>query len=563
MKLNLLDRVIAQVDPQRAAARAVARVRLEAFNGLPTITASAESGYTSTSGTDGFLSRWSTRARSAAADTLRQLPSQRGQARDLVRNNPIAASAINTNVARAIGTGLAYSPQPHLATLGWSQAKGAEWSAEVAAEFSLWADSAECDWSGEQNFYGLQDLVTRAQLESGDCFTVLPDGAPTATMPYALRLQVLEADRIGNPSGKPDSADFAGGVRRAAGGGVVTGYHVYHAHPGAAWLSTGDRAGGEWIAPVGPSGRRRMLHHFKRLRPEQPRGVPYLAPVMGMFKLLGDYTDAEVKAAVISAWLTLVIETPTGAGLPAIFGLQQPTAGATANSGGQMQQPAADVEMGPGHVVSLAKGEKATAVNPGRPNPAFGDFVQAVLDQLGAGLFIGPEMLMKKFNTSYTAARAAFLDAWKHLLDVRTGTARSFCQPVFETWLAEAVIRGRIRCPGFFADPRLRWAYTRAAWHGDSQGSINPKDEVTAYLAAVDGRLLTRERAQWELFGDDYTASYETKLAEHQRLAKDGMLPVPKAGAAAPPPGATGVPAEPDDDEGAAPAAQRGGASWP
>lgn len=533
MKLTLVDRAIAQFDPHRALARATARLRLDALGAIPNIGATADGGYTSTSGTDSFLTRWITRPRSAGADTLRQLPSLRAQSRDLVRNNPIAASAIHTNVSRAIGTGLAYSPQPHLATLGWSPEQGAQWAAEVAAEFSLWADSTECDWSGEQNFYGLQDLVTRSKLESGDCFTVLPDGKRTTTMPYALRLQVLEADRIGNPGGVADTAAVSGGVRRAADGGLISGFHVYDTHPGVAHLVQGQRYAGRWIEPVGSSGRRRMLHNFKRSRPEQPRGVPYLAPVMGMFKLIADYTDAEVKAAVISAWLTLVIETPTGAGLPQIFGLQQPLPGAVPNSSGQAQQPTADLEMGPGHVLSLAKGESAKVVNPGRPNPAFGDFVQAVLDQLGAGLFIGPELLMKKFNTSYTAARAAFLDAWKHLLDVRTGTARDFCQPVLETWMAEAVILGRIRAPGFFNDPRLRWAYTRAAWRGDSQGSLNPKDEVAAMREAIDGRLITHEHACWDLFGQDWHQSYPQVVAEQARLKRDGITPVPRAGAAA------------------------------
>ncbi len=534
MKLNLLDRAIAQVSPERAAARAAARARLAAFEALPSFGAEA-SGYDTTSGKDPWHARWTARARSAAADTLRQLPDLRGQARDLVRNHPLAASAINTNVMRAIGTGLACSPQPHLATLGWSPEQAKAWAAEVAAEFSLWADSPLCDWYGEQNFYQLQDLVTRSKLESGDCFSVLPDGQKTATMPYALRVQVLEADRVGNPAGAADTAEMAGGTRRE-GGARVTGYHVYRRHPGGLWLAKGgDMWAGDWIEPLGKSGRRRMLHHWKRLRPEQPRGVPYLAPVMGLFKLLGTYTDAEVKAAVVSAFLTLVIETPTGAGLPNVFGLGLPAGGA-AQAGAGAQKPPADIELGPAAVVGLAAGEKATAVNPGRPNPAFGDFVQAVIDQLGAGLFIGPELLMKKFSTSYTAARAAWLDAWKHLLDVRTGTALDFCQPVFETWMAEAVILGRIRAPGFFSDPRLRWAYTRCAWPGDSQGSLNPKDEVAAFREALGERLVTRERAEWELFGTSFHDTWGAKVTEHKMLKDAGMEPIARAGAPAPMP---------------------------
>ena len=93
---------------------------------------------------------------------------------------------------------------------------------------------------------------------------------------------------------------------------------------------------------------------------------------------------------------------------------------------------------------------------------------------------------------------------------------------------------GRISAPGFFTDVRLRWAYTRAAWRGDSPGSINPKDEVTAWLNARDGRLATSEQASWELYGTDWNESYPVMLAEHNRMAADGTLPAPKAGAAAP-----------------------------
>jgi lambda family phage portal protein len=535
MRWNLVDRLVEQVAPRHALQRAVARAKLEVMQAtMPATSAAAgdASGYTSTAGGDSFLGRWFARPRSAAADTLRQIGPQRGQARDLVRNHPLAASAINTNVARAIGTGLVWVPMPHLATLGWTVEEATAWSEEVFSEFSLWADSTECDWYGDQNFYQLQDLVTRARLESGDAFSLLPDGEATSTQPYRLRVQVLEADRIGNPKGEGDSAEVSGGIRRGA-SGRVTGVHVYNQHPGAHVATAGAGVyAGNWVEPVGASGRRRILHHFKRLRPEQPRGVSYLAPVMGLFKLLGDYTDAEVKAAVVSAWLTMVITSDSGTGPAPVFGLGD-TGGAGAGPG--QQAASAEVEMGPGAVIGLAKGESAAFNNPGRPNPAFGPFVQSVLDQLGAGTFLGPELIIKKFSTSYTAARAAWLDAWKHLLDVRTQTAADFCQPVMETWLAEAVSRGRIRAPGFFTDPRMRWAYCRGAWHGDSQGSLNPRDEVTAFLDAIDGGLTTHTRGSWELFGQDFKATVAQRAADEALLTARNITLRPRAGAAAAP----------------------------
>ena len=61
---------------------------------------------------------------------------------------------------------------------------------------------------------------------------------------------------------------------------------------------------------------------------------------------------------------------------------------------------------------------------------------------------------------------------------------------------------------------------------------------MAAYTAAIDARLMTRERAEWELGGTDWNETFDQKLAEHRRLAANGLLPVPKAGAAAPQPNA-------------------------
>ena len=174
------------------------------------------------------------------------------------------------------------------------------------------------------------------------------------------------------------------------------------------------------------------------------------------------------------------------------------------------------------------------SVNPSRPNPQFAPFVDGVMTQIGMALGLPRELLVKQFNSSYSASKAALLDAWVYIRGMRYWLAGSFCQPVYETWLAEAVAIGRIAAPGFFTDPLLRWAYTRAAWPGDSMGSINPKDEVEAYTRAIDARLMTREQAEWQLFGTDFNQTFDQKADEIKRLAAADMLPAAAPGAAAP-----------------------------
>lgn len=539
---NLIDRALLAVAPARALERVKARLQARTLMnlgadavGFEYLSAQADGVQASAQDGDGGNPRastrwWQPRARDARADTLRQLSTQRGQSRELARTSPIAVGAINTNIDRVVGTGLALSAQPNRIVLGWSLEQAAEWKRQVQAEFSLWADSAESDQAQTLNFYEQQALVLRGTLESGDLFTLMPDGQRTATQPYALRIQLLEADRVGNPFGQMDADSIAGGVRFGT-NGAPEAYHTYDRHPGAGYSAGTNMLAGQWIDRLGRSGRRRILHHFRKLRPDMPRGVPYLAPIVECIKQISRYTNAEISAAVISAYFTVFIETPDGGNPAPVF------AGAEG-----ADTPGDDIQLGQGAVVGLAKGEKATFADPNRPNPNFEPFILGVISQIGMALGIPRELLIKQFNSSYSASKAALLDAWIYFRSVRTWLARSFCQPVYETWLSEAVATGRIVAPGFFTNPLMRWAYTRAAWNGDSMGSINPKDEVAAYSAAIDARLMTHERAEWELFGSDFNETFDQKKGEHDQLAAAGMLPVPKAGAAAPQPSKTETP---------------------
>lgn len=515
---TLIDKAIGYFDPVRGARRMQARSAM-----------AVAGAYTSTNPSSQTRT-FRPAARSAAADLLSDLPSLRGQSRELARNNPIAVGALNTNCHRIVGTGLALSAQPNAAILGWSDEELKAWKKKTQAEFSLWSDSKDCDITGHQDFYELQDLVLRGTLESGDTITMLPDAdVATRMQPYRLRVQVLEADRVGNPQGQMDSDECAGGVKLDPKTGRAAAYHVYRRHPGAGYTKGGAaRYEGDWVEPIGRTGRRRLLHHFRRLRPEQPRGVPYLAPVINSIKQLGRYSEAEITAAIVSSYFTVFVTTEEGNSQPIWDGTGQAPADLGSQGGGSSNEVSMDV----GAIVDLAPKEKVEFANPSRPNTGYEPFISAVIREIGVALSLPYELLIKSFNASYSASKAALLDAWMYFRTCRTWLARSFCQPVYETWLAEAVAIGRISAPGFFTDPLLRWAYTRAAWNGDSQGSINPKDEVAAYRSAIDGRLMTAERAEWELFGSDWNETLATKSAENKALIAAEIPAIPTAGAA-------------------------------
>ena len=428
---NWLDKAITILSPERGAARMKARTHLAIFGS-----------YSGARTDRRATANWFPFRGSADSDTLYDLLMLRSRSRDLIRNSPIAGGAIHTVCLNAVGTGLSLQPTPDISILKWDEEKASQWATMVEHEFAMWAESKDCDVTRTQNFYGMQDLVLRSGLESGDCFALLPMRQVGAS-PYKTAVQVIEADRVMSPYGHVDGMPIPAtatdgktlanpnqiwaGVEVDAYGAPVA-YLVYHKHPGSPDFMAGykDNTLFDRVPAFGAkTNRRNVVHLFDRLRPDQKRGVPYLAPVIETIKQLDRYTEAEIMAAVVTAMFTVFIKTPedaNGAGpLAPPSGSLQPNAIPGQPSG---------VSMGPGMINQLGPGEDVSFANTLRPNSGFDPFVVSILRQIGVGLQLPFEILIKHFTASYSAARAAMLEAWKFYKNRRTFIADGFCQPV-------------------------------------------------------------------------------------------------------------------------------------
>ena len=179
--------------------------------------------------------------------------------------------------------------------------------------------------------------------------------------------------------------------------------------------------------------------------------------------------------------------------------------------------------MGPGMVTHLAPDEDIVFGNPQIPTPGFDTFVKVLCKEIGAALNIPYDVLMKEFNASYSASRAALLEAWDAFRMRRALIVEQFCQPVYETWLAEAVALGRIIAPGFFNDPAIRAAYCKAQWLGPVQGHLDPTKEVKADILAVQHGFKTHEQVTREYGGGDWNENME-RLKDEMETLKDAGL---------------------------------------
>ena len=512
---NLLDRVVTYFDPARGAQRIKNRAQTGMFDAMIGAWTGARTDKRS-------MLSWVTSPGSANADTLTDLRLLRQRSRDLIRNQPLAGGVISTVVSNVVGSGLTLQSRIDRDFLGLDDEAGDKWQEDTEREFCLWADSTDCDLTRTQTFGELQDLVFRSALESGDAFTLLPM-VQVGQMPYSTRVQIIEADRVCNKQLATNSLTLAGGIELDQ-YGAPKAYHILQSHPGD-FL---NQKSWTWdVVPAfgGRTGRRNVLHHFRRTRPGQNRGVPYLAPVIEAFKSLGTYSDAELQAAVVSALFTVFVKS-NGTGLiPGLPGTMSAETGAT------MQDT--DLKLASGAVIDLGPGEDIVIADPKRPNANFDPFVLAVLRQIGVALEVPFEVLVKHFNSSYSAARASLLEAWRFFKGRRAWLAASFCQPVYETWLDEAVALGRIKAPGYFSDPAIRHAYAGASWIGDSPGQINPKDEADAAKLRLDMGVSDLATETAAITGMDWETTHRQQVKE-RRMRLDAGLIQPQAGAAAP-----------------------------
>ena len=444
---------------------------------------------------------------------------QRG--RLMYMGNPVATSAVKTHRTNTIGLGLKLNPRPDIEYLGLTQEQAQEWARTVKREFSLWASHKEsCDAIGMNDFYEMQQLMLTSWLTSGDVFALIQQGKATPYRPYTLRLRALEADLVATPSSAGAIAGTQGknsnngnrifdGVEVDKNGKVVA-YHVTNQYPFESTITPYET---KRIPAYGKkTGLPNVLHLMASERPDQYRGVSYIAPVIIQLLQLNRYTESELTAALIDSYFTAYIQTSTPEG-------ENPL-NETNPEDDQGTSDPNEYEMGPGQVNFLQPGENVVLADPKRPASGFSAFVEAICTQIGAALEIPKEILLKQFTASYSASRGALLEAWKSFRMYRTWFVNDFCNPVYELWLTEAVATGRIDAPGFLLDPAAHEAWLQAEWIGPSQGMLDPVKEINAEIMACNNGFSTHEDSALRLNGSEFTSNVE-QLMREQELMKD------------------------------------------
>ena len=388
MKTTWIDRTLTVIAPRYQLKRLKARITLEVV----------ERHYEA-AGTGRRNQGW--RSSNADANALIGvvLATVRERARDLVRNNPHAESALGTIADHAVGWGIVAKSKSEKANQAWK----------------AWAETTDCDADGRNDIYGLQKLVKRTVVESGEVlvrrrFRRLEDG-----FSIPMQLQVLDPDFLDTTkeaSGLPGGGRIIQGVE-FDGIGRRRGYHLFKEHPGSAFAAQSS------FVPA-----TEIVHVFRQMRPGQVRGLSWYAPVLLRFKDFDEFEDATLMKQKIAACLAVLTSDVEG---------NSPALGEADDAA---SRPIDSLE--PGMILNVAAGRNIEVVQPPQARD-YDAYSKSVLRAIATGLGVTYEDLTGDYtDMPFSAARMSRLRHWARVDDWRWRILiPQFCTPVWR-WAMQA-----------------------------------------------------------------------------------------------------------------------------
>lgn len=443
-RLNLVDRAVAALWPERGVARLRSRLILAQYEAAKPGT---QRKFRSTSGEPNLLP-----GSSAAA--------LRNQMRYLERNHDISRGALNVLVNNTVGAqGIGVEFQPR-------RADGTIHEEYAAALNEAWRDF--CRKPEVTHTYamgGMQRLLARSLYRDGEVFGQHVDGAvPTldhgTRVPYSV--EMIEADLV-----PLDYDDEGKGIRQGVERdtwGRMRALHVYRSHP--------ESIGGSVRRDTKRMPAERVIHAALRDRIGQVRGVTAFASVITRIEDIKDYEESERIAAKVAAMITGYVKRNSPEGY-------DPT-GMELDEEGRLKPR--EMRLGAGAIIdTLAVGEEIGLLDPNRPNPNLVGFREGQLRAYAAGIGASFSSIARNYNGTYSAQRQELVEQWVHYMVLCDVFVSSILRPIVERFIRAADMSGAVPMPRdvkpgthddvLYVAPSMPW--------------IDPLKEITAWLAAV------------------------------------------------------------------------------
>lgn len=451
--LNVIDRAVNFFFPSWGTQRLAHRFAQRQFNHLSKSISGSVRRYEG-AGAGRRTDNWNAPGTSAANEIQLALTTLRNRSRDLVRNNGYAKNAIRKIANNVVGPGILPNPT----------GKSSMQEKKLKQVWKLWAESTDCDFDGHNTFYGIQKLVMKTVVESGECLIrkrIISD----KNLSLPLQLQVLEGDFIDTFKFDPQLENGGWiyyGIEFNKQGKVVA-YWLYETHPGDSirFNFKSNRYSTDEV-----------IHVFEKERPGQYRGLPWLHSSMLRLKDLDEYEDAQLIRQKIAACFSVFITDNSVSVNPSMNNDQALL---------ERVEPGIIEKLKPGQTVAFA-------TPPGAEG--YGEYTKNVLRGIAAGIGLDYVTLSGDLSaTNFSSGRMGWLEfnrnitewQWQMLIPM-------FCNKSWSWFTQFAAIYGLIKPNASIA----------TEWTPPRREQINPEMETKATIEAVQNGIQTWSDAQLE-----------------------------------------------------------------
>lgn len=463
----------------------------------------------------------------------------------LFLESDVCQALFNRSAIWGIGSGLKLQASPQTEVLESEKINidAEEFNESIEARFGVYASTSMCDYSG---LISLHEIANEAWVNSdvgGDVLIImrLINGMPKVQLVDGCHIQtpMLWGTTIGgNDIINPDTKNRVRHGVEIDGKGRHVAYFVYNGNSGEL-LSSYERIACR-MDKYPYSETARLIYGLK-YRIDNVRGIPLITAVMETASKMARYREATIGTAEELAKITLqVVHDKNSTGEP-IQIAQMTQASGFAPQG--LPTDSVGNALANKVIATTNKqtfnnpiGAKIEPINKGDGELNFKDFYSVNFDLVCAVAGYPPEVIMSKYNSNYSASRAAIKD-FEHTLKVkRAKFAKQFYQVVYNFCLDVWALSGAIDAPGYLSalasqNEMALAAYRNARWAGDAVPHIDPYKEVQAIRAmlpedAANVSLITLEQAVEELDNGDYNDVSEQFAKEWETAEKNGVKKV-------------------------------------
>ncbi len=436
---------------------------------------------------------------SADRDWLRERLEAIPRVRDLIANEPLAASAVEQKLSLLVGDGWRFESAPDAAAFGIDPTSD-EYEAlceSIELVWRRWANDPlfRNDYEERLPFDLQLDLLTRQYVGA--------EGEGTAMLPFVDRdgffgtsLQVIDPDRLAQPTGMADSDRQRGGVQYDERGRPVA-YYVLDGHPYDVGLSALHRFSGRWVPRMTPGmptdTRPFFLHVMRPKRAGQTRGISDFMASAGRLQFFRDLSEMEMRQFLINS---MVVATYTSATtdpdmLAELLGAQD--ASKLLDLRDQFYDSSGISKMAGSRIIQTFPGDELKWNSDPRDTNAYVDVAAFMAIQCGAPIGLSYELMTRDFSkTTFTSARTAINDAFRMVRRERL-VLRSFAtRPTRLAVLQEAFETHQLalpaRAPSIWDNPQ---AYLGGQEIGPGRELTDPTKDATGDRLEIENMSAT------------------------------------------------------------------------